>query len=49
MPNEDDLGLSELHETIRAGERVLIRRVRQAKESVADIISQRTWAFYQRQ
>jgi len=28
MPNKDDFVLSELHETIRGGERVLIRRVR---------------------
>src|SRR5262249_24741815 len=28
MPDKDDFGLSELHETIRGGERVLIRRVR---------------------
>jgi acetyltransferase len=28
MPDKDDLGLNELHETIRGGERVLIRRVR---------------------
>jgi GNAT superfamily N-acetyltransferase len=28
MPDKDDFGLSELHETIRGGERVLIRRAR---------------------
>ena len=28
MPDQGDFGLSELHETIRSGERVLIRRVR---------------------
>jgi len=28
MPDTDDFGLNELHETIRGGERVLIRRVR---------------------
>src|SRR5215472_10311027 len=28
MPDQGDFGLSELHETIRGGERVLIRRVR---------------------
>jgi acetyltransferase len=28
MPEKDDFSLSELHETIRGGERVLIRRVR---------------------
>ena len=28
MPDTDDFGLSELRETIRGGERVLIRRVR---------------------
>ena len=28
MPDKGDLGLSELHETIRGGERVLIRRMR---------------------
>ena len=28
MPDKGDFGLSELHETIRGGERVLIRRVR---------------------
>jgi RimJ/RimL family protein N-acetyltransferase len=28
MPNKGDFGLSELHETIRGGERVLIRRAR---------------------
>jgi acetyltransferase len=28
MPDNGDLGLSELHETIRGGERVLIRRLR---------------------
>jgi len=27
MPDKGDFGLSELHETIRGGERVLIRRV----------------------
>src|SRR5271166_3722801 len=28
MPDKDDLGSSELHETLRGGERVLIRRMR---------------------
>jgi len=28
MPDKDDLGSSEVHETVRGGERVLIRRVR---------------------
>jgi acetyltransferase len=28
MPDQPDLGLSDLHERIRGGERVLIRRVR---------------------
>jgi acetyltransferase len=28
MPDKDDLGASELHETLRSGERVLIRRAR---------------------
>jgi acetyltransferase len=28
MPNKDEFGLSELHETLRGGERVLIRRLR---------------------
>ncbi|MGA8225811.1 MAG: hypothetical protein WCA55_04720, partial [Xanthobacteraceae bacterium] len=28
MPDQGDFGLSELHETIRGGERVLIRQVR---------------------
>jgi acetyltransferase len=28
MPDEDDISLSQLHETVRGGERVLVRRVR---------------------
>jgi acetyltransferase len=28
MPNKNDFGLTELHDTVRGGERVLIRRVR---------------------